>query len=277
MSAFPINVDATGLVYKLFIIPEKQTGWIDSRAVQTLMLEPGSYSFQIASGYYADFTFNVTPDGKVEYPQSLDVNAPSGQAGQKGFLAGRGTSTLKIVGMTVTLDARYLAGSGILLVIAHPDWMTYKTCQMVPASFYAVQQSPGAVADFRFKLGADGNFSYEADFDLSRNGFLAGNGTSKLEFLGYPLLVDARAAGGAGVGIRPVGTPVTPTGVQFANLLPASGFTLQIKSGPSAIPAFNLDAQGNFSFDSSSAKYFRLESFHGLTLLKVIAPLPQGG
>jgi hypothetical protein len=232
------------------------------------MLEPGRYSFQIASGYYADFTFNVTPDGKVEYPQSLDVNAPSGQAGQKGFLAGRGTSTLKIVGMTVTLDARYLAGPGIVLVIAHGDWMTYKTCRMVPASFYAVQQSPGAVADFHFKLGAD---------DLSRNGFPAGNGTSKLEFLGYPLLVDARAAGGAGVGIRPVGTPMTPTGVQFANLLPASGFTLQIKSGPSAIPTFKLDAQGNFSFDSSSAQYFKIESFHGLTLLKVIAPLPQGG
>lgn len=274
MSTFPIKIDATNLVYKMFIIPEKQTGWIDSRVVQSLSLEPGRYSFQIASGYYADFSFNVTPDGHVDYDAALDVDAPAEAAGKKGFLSGRGTSTLRIVGLTVTLDARYLAGSGALLVIAHPDWLTHKTCQMVPASHYSVQQSPGVVADFNFKLGADGNFSYKEDYDISRNGFLAGNGTATLQLLGYPLLIDARNAGGAGVGIRPTGTPVTTTSVQFANLLPAPGFSLQINSGPATTQKFNLDTQGTFSFDSSAARYFRLESFHGLTLLKVIAPLP---
>ena len=277
MSTFPIKIDATNLVYKMFGIPEKETGWLDSKVVQTLMLEPTvkpkRYSFQVASGPSADFAFWVTQEGKVEYAPELDVNPPSGQAGQKGFLSGRGTSTLKIVGLTVTLDARYLAGSGILLVIPHGDWMTYKKCQMVPAS-YQVQQGPGVVTYAKFKLETDGTFSYDEKFDISRNGFLAGKGTSRLEFLGYPVLIDARAAGGAGVAIRPTGTPLTTTSVQFANLLPADGFSLQINSGPSTTPLFHLGVDGKFKFESSSAQYFRLESFHGLTLLKVIAPLP---
>ncbi len=273
MSTFPIKIDATNLVYKMFIIPEQETGWIDSRVVQSLMLKPREYHFKIASGYNADFTFNVNPDGKIEYDAGLDVNDPAGVAGKKGFLSGRGTSTLKIVGLKVTLDARYLAGSGALLVIAHPDWMTHKTCRMVPAT-YSVQQSPGVVAAFKFRLKPDGNFSYNEEYDINRNGFLAGNGTTTLQFLGYPLLIDARAAGGAGVGISPTGTPLTTTSVQFANLLPAPGFSLQINPGPVTTQRFNLDTQGNFSFDSSAAQYFKLESFHGLTMLKVIAPLP---
>ncbi|HEX8493987.1 MAG TPA: hypothetical protein VF658_14165 [Pyrinomonadaceae bacterium] len=273
MSTFPIKIDATNLVYRMFGIPEQRTGWIDSRVVQTLMLKPRTYSFQIASGRNADFQFTVTDEGKVEYPAGLDVTPPAGQTGQKGFLSGRGTSTLKIVGLKVTLDARYLAGAGVLLVIPRSQWFTYKTCQMVPDS-YAVQQSPGMVSPFLFRLKPDGTFSYEEKYDISRNGFLAGQGTSTLQFLGYPLLVDARASGGKGVGIRPPGTPVTPTSVQFANLLPAPGFSLQINSGTSTTPQFGLDVSGKFSFDSSSAQYFRLETFHGLTTLKVIAPLP---
>ena len=67
---------------------------------------------------------------------------------------------------------------------------------MVPASAYAVQRRSGLVSDFVFRLGLDGRFAYDAAYDISRRGFLAGNGTSTLELQGYPLLVDARSSRG---------------------------------------------------------------------------------
>src|SRR5579859_3685106 len=59
-ATFPVSVDATRLVYRYFVIPGVTSGWTDSRTVQTFNLAPGQYSFQIASGYYADFTFTVS-------------------------------------------------------------------------------------------------------------------------------------------------------------------------------------------------------------------------
>jgi hypothetical protein len=168
-----------------------------------------------------------------------------------------------------------------LLVIpsTNEDWITYKKCRMVPASHYSVQQGSGQVTSFQFKLGLDGNFSYDHDlsYDISNGGFLAGNHTSTLEFLGYPILVDARAAGGVGLTIQPIwGMPFTSTAVQFVNLLPAPRFTLQVNSGVPTRAVFSLNIQGTFSFDNSSlSPYLELQKFHGLTLLKVKAPLPS--
>lgn len=180
MTTFPIQIDATQLVYRDFFIPTITNHFINSRIVQTLSLHPGTYNFQVGSGYVADFTFSVTAQGTVDYDASFDT-----------FLTGRGSSTLKILGFQVTLDARYLSGLGVLLVVPHTaeDFITFKTCRMVPASFYSVQQGSGEVASFTFKLGLDGNFS----FDQSKfGGFLGGNGTSTLEFFGYPVICQIK-------------------------------------------------------------------------------------
>jgi hypothetical protein len=65
--SFSIQIDATPLFYRFFIIPGITPDWIDSRIIQTLNLDPGVYNFQIASGYNADFTFEITPAGKINY------------------------------------------------------------------------------------------------------------------------------------------------------------------------------------------------------------------
>ena len=67
MSQFSIQIDATSLFYRHFAIPGITPSWIDSRVVQTLQLNPGTYNFQVGSGYYADFTFEVTTEGKISY------------------------------------------------------------------------------------------------------------------------------------------------------------------------------------------------------------------
>jgi hypothetical protein len=264
-TTFPIKVDATRLFYRYFVIPGVTSTWTDSRTVQTFSLAPGSYSFQIASGYYADFTFRVTATGAVDYDSAYD-----------GFLSGRGSSTLAIDGLVVTLDARYLSGSGVLLVapLTNDDWITYRSVRLVPASYYSVQQGSGEVATFSFKLGVDGRWSYNAAYSVSAGGFLDGAGTSTLTFYGYPVLVDARAAGGAGVTIQPIwGMPFSPTAVEYACLLPAQSFALQVRSGVVSSASFALAPNGTFTIAPSATSLLAADSFNGLRRLKVIAPL----
>jgi hypothetical protein len=260
---FPIKIDATPLVYRYFIIPGVTSNWVDSRTVQSFNLAPGEYSFQIASGYYADFTFRVTSLGTIDFDVAYN-----------GFLSGRNTSSLTIGGLSVTLDARYLSGSGVLLVIPTTDWITFSTCRMVPASYYSVQQGSGVVANFNFKLGVDGHWVYSGAYDVASGGFLTGAGTSSLGFYGYPLLVDARAAGGTGVTVQTIwGMPFSPTSVEYANLLPAQYFALQVRSGIVSQASFSLSPTGTFTIDSGATSLVSLDTFHGLRRLNVIAPL----
>ena len=274
MSQFSIQIDATPLFYRHFAIPGITPSWIDSRVVQTLQLNPGTYNFQVGSGYYADFTFEVTTEGKISYDAKFNS-----------FLSGRDTATLKVLGFEVTLDARYLSGSGVLLVcpLTNEDWISHRTVRLVPASSYQVQQGSGVVTDFVFVLKQDGTFSYNPSFDRSKGGFLAGNGTNKLEFYGYPILMDARVAIDAqatdrepagGLTLQPIwGMPFTTTGVQYADLLPAKGFQLQLKSGIVSKAAFDLAPDGTFSFESSLP--LQLSTFNGLKLLKATGALPE--
>jgi len=265
MTSFPIRIDATQIVTRgVFIDRAITPDLLDTRSVLTLSMPPGSYDYLIASALPASFTFSVTAQGTVDYDTSFDA-----------FLSGRGTSTLTVVGLKVTLDARYLSGLGILLPGLHPegaaDFISYKTCHMVPAPNYFVQQGSGQVANFSFDLLPDGTFSFRPEF----NGFVSGNGSSTLVFFGYPILVDARAALGAGVTLQPVaGMPFATTSVQYADLLPAQSFALQVNSGVVTRASFSLSTDGIFSIDSDSTSFLGLGTFNHLKLLKVLGPLP---
>ncbi len=263
---FPVRIDATRLFYRYFIIPGVTSNWTDSRVVQQFNLAPGTYSFQIASGYYADFTFRVGPTGLVDYDAPFST-----------FLSGSGSSTLTINGLSVTIDARYLSGSGVLLASApltNDDWISFQTVRLVPASYYSVQQGSGVVCDFNFRLGVDGRWSYSAAYDRSAGGFLSGAGTSTLTFFGYPLLVDARASGGTGVEVETIwGLPFTTTSVQYVDLLPASYFALLVRSGVVSNARFSLGTNGTFVIDPSATSLLSLDTFNGLRRLNVIASL----
>ena len=264
-ATFPIKVDATKLFYRYFVIPGVTSAWTDSRVVQSFNLAPGTYSFQIASGYYADFTFRVTSTGLVDY-----------DAGFNGFLSGRNTATLGVDGLAVTIDARYLSGSGVLLVapLTNDDWISYRTVRLVPASYYSVQQGSGVVANFTLKLGVDGRWVYNAPLDVSAGGFLSGQGTSTLTIFGYPILVDARTAGGTGVVVQTVwGMPFSTTSVEYACLLPAQYYALQVRSGVVSNASFSVGTNGAFTIDPGATSLLALDTFNGLRRLKVTAPL----
>jgi hypothetical protein len=264
--AASIEIDATGLVYRYYQIPGITPDWLECRsAVRTLEMPPGTYHFQVASGYFADFTFEVTAEGKVDYPPAFD-----------GFLEGRDSSRLTIKGFEVTLDARYLSNAGILLVIPTDDWILHETVRMVPASHYRVQQGSGILGLFKFALDLEGHFQYDPALDVAAGGFLAGHGTSTLEFLGYPLLIDARADGGDWLLLNPIwGMPLIPAKVQYVSLLPAARFIILTRGGVLTTAEFSLQPDGTLVFDEEELEdVLRLDTFHGLRRLKVLADLP---
>ena len=264
-STFPISIDATRLFYRYFVIPGVTSNWVDSRTVQTFSLAPGQYSFQVASGYYADFTFRVSSTGQIDYDPAFN-----------GFLSGRGSATLGIDGLVVTIDARYLSGSGVLLVapLTNDDWISYRTVRLVPASYYSFQQGSGVVTSFSVKLGIDGHWTYSGAFDIGSGGFLSGTGTATLTLFGYPLLVDARAAGGTGVTVQTIwGMPFSLTSVEYVCLLPAQYFALQVRSGVVSPASFALGTNGVFAIDPSATSLLALDTFNGLRRLRVTTPL----
>src|SRR5271166_4874870 len=101
-SRFPINIDATRLnFFRSFAIPGVTGDLLDATTVQTVQFAPGDYNYQFWPGLpYADFKFTITPQGTVDYDHSCDA-----------FLSGRGTTTLQLSGLEVTLDALSLTGA----------------------------------------------------------------------------------------------------------------------------------------------------------------------
>jgi hypothetical protein len=263
----PIQIDARELFYRFFIIPGVMPNFVDSREVQTLQLAPGIYNFQIASGLFADFTFTVKPDGNVDY----DIDCDS-------FLKGRGTSTLTILGLEVTIEALHLTGAdparpdetGVLLAntpLTNEDWIAHRTVHIVPGKGYSVQPGSGLVGDFTFDLKRDGTFDYNPAFDSSQGGFLSGKGTSTLTFLGYPLTVDSTGVGDL-LFIFVNNFPPTLPGKADVVLLPCKGYPMEITAAQPVF-SFNVELNGTISFDASLNDALRLETKAGKPVLRV--------
>jgi hypothetical protein len=270
MATVSITIDATQLnpCHKFLLLYSReviQDDWFDIAVPKTFQLEPdSSCRLQIGSGSFAGFNFTITSEGVVAYDTSCDA-----------FIAGRGTSTLALKGLTVTLDARYISSTVLYPIELYfaSNHITNTTWNMLPGEYGLIVGS-GQRADFGFSLNPDGTFAYDGSYECTpegNGGFLRGAGTSRIEFLGYPVLVDARAAGGNGVGFEDLGLGFSPTAVQFANLLPASNYTVAYKSS-GELATFHLGLDGHISLpEGVQPPIIQVKKFHDLTLL-VIAP-----
>jgi hypothetical protein len=277
MSDFPITIDATPLYHESPIPHHEQlslarggnagTDWFQTKEIQHVLLEPDKYRFQIGSGLFAAFNFSVTPEGLVDYDTSFD-----------NFISGRGTSQLTLKGVEVSFDRSYLTGPVLYLI--ELAWQsdpitTNRPVTLLPAEYSLIVGS-GMRASFNFELKGDGTFALNKDptYEINPNdgsgGFLKGGGTNKLEFLGYPVLLDARfATGGNGVGLEDVGLPFVTSAVQFANLLPASYAVSYNSNGPVTTP-FSIDVQGNIILPPEvNPPLIQVKKFHNLTLLVI--------
>ncbi|NKE56711.1 hypothetical protein FXN61_07635 [Lentzea sp. PSKA42] len=250
-----INIDARPLMFRDFIITNR-TSWLDSRTVQSLQLGPGSYPFQVAAPIA--FYFTITPAGTVDYPAELEE-----------FLSGKGTRTLRVEGVIITIDARALnTGAGVLMAYAtnHNDWIVCRRVRILPARSYAVQQGGGHVVSFQFEVTRDGRVLFDPGL-----GFVRGNGTSTVEFLGYLLHVDARAANGTGLQVLHVwGLPFSFTKQQTVRLLPTSSHYLQVVGGKVSDAKFTLQNNGSITLNHDA---LALDSEGGVRVVTVTRPL----
>ena len=253
-----IEIDGSPLFSRYFVVVGQ--GWLDANQLQTVTLnENQAYQIRTGNGAAA-FTFKVDENGLVQYEEPYEA-----------FLDGDGTGRLTLVGVDAAIDSRYLSGLGVLIANVpadNADWLRNQTVRLLPAASYMFQQSGGVIARVSVSLSDTGLWSYASQFA----GYMDGNGTNKLTFYGYPLIVDARAAGGTGVLVQPLkGVSFTYTAVQPLVVLPATPFWLQIRGGEVTSVGFALENNGDITFDP--ALPLTVNTFHGLTRLTVTGAL----
>ncbi|MFE6904024.1 hypothetical protein ACFVFJ_45715, partial [Streptomyces sp. NPDC057717] len=143
-----IRIDTSNLTYTHFSIPEQNTGWLEGANTPSLFLNPGTYSYQVASRIPASFQFSVTSDGLIDYSPLNDA-----------FLDGRGTNTLVVKGFKIFIDGTSLSHGLLPLNIVGVRYLTREKnheLRVPPATGYGLQPTSRTVADFRFDVTTDG-------------------------------------------------------------------------------------------------------------------------
>src|SRR5690349_23734027 len=89
-----IRIDTSELTYPWFWIPGQLVHFVDGSVPggAVVRLDPGDHPFQQTRDHPCDVGFRVTPEGTVDFDAENDH-----------LLHGRGTSTLHVVGVPVTL------------------------------------------------------------------------------------------------------------------------------------------------------------------------------
>lgn len=230
-----IRIDTGALTYPRFQIPGVTPTWVDGSSRPVLDLAPGTYNFQQASGYYADFTFRVNAAGKVEYDTRFE-----------GFLDGAGTDTLTVAGFPVTWDGTALAHA-LLPMVVGSSFLTHTRThelRLVPASHYGVQPASGVVADFRFGIDLDGKVVVVSAY----SGFASAHG-STLVLTGYPIEIDATALSHDLVMLLRPYLHVPNEEVTTVRVLPARAYGFVSASGVVVNFGLAVDGVGNVVLD----------------------------
>jgi hypothetical protein len=167
-----IQIDATALGVTWMLLDYAS---IDPTQSHNASLQPGSHHLQILGGTMAYFT--VTADYTVDYDPALE-----------GILTGRGTSSLRINGAPIQIDATPLGTSNVVLDYEYEDPTAPINRRMMPGSHH-LQILGGTIA--YFTVTNEGTVDYDPAFD----GVLSGRGTNVLRVTGAPILVDATALG----------------------------------------------------------------------------------
>ena len=181
--AFQVTIDARGLNSHGFIFThvgnvgeEKQ---FTSNAIVNLAAT--NYTILQQSGLAANFAFNVEPDGNFDYAPDLDKL-------RGGFLSGRGTSTLALLGYEVRINATALSYPRYSIPGMSDGFVEREailSLRLLPDT-YSFQSPASSYADFSFRVTQAGAI----DFDDAFDGFLAGRSTNTLEIRGHQISID---------------------------------------------------------------------------------------
>lgn len=148
----------------------------------TFELPDAVYTIVVQSANFSVIRFSVN-QGIINYDHSLNA-----------IICGRGSDTLTLKGVNITIDARYIIGSGVMLSSVWDNFRTIVKGNFLPnlpQHKYVFIVGSGLIADFQFNISIDGRVM----FDMAcYNKYVSGNDTNYLVLGGYPLLIDARKA-----------------------------------------------------------------------------------
>jgi nicotinamidase-related amidase len=199
-------------------------------AVVHLLPTPGGA--QRLSAGDGGVAFEVLANGTVAYDPALDL-----------VLQGRGTSTLVVSGVALTIDARALSVPWMdLASVPRRETATPVSVHLLPTPGGAQRLSSGD-GGVAFEVLASGTVAYDPALDL----VLQGRGTSTLVVRGVALMIDARALSVPWMDLASVPRLETATPVSV-HLLPTPGGAQRLFSGDGQV-AFDVLANGTVTYD----------------------------
>jgi Tol biopolymer transport system component/uncharacterized protein YcbK (DUF882 family) len=213
-----ITVEATALSAPIFAIggvgAYPTTGPVALRLLPNIDA-PHFYGFGASDG---QVRFGVTEAGMVDYPPTLE-----------GMLTGKGTATLVVHGVAITVDATRLSAPAFSIGgVASAPTSTPLVLRLLPnidaAHFYGFAASDGQVYFGVTEAGV-------VDYDAALDGILTGRGTVTLAARGADITIDATALSSPTFSIGGMGTYPTSAPGAF-HMLP------------------NIDAQHAYGFGS---------------------------
>lgn len=164
-----IHVDTAELTYPWFWLPGILPHFVDGSVAggAPVDLPEGQYSFQQTRDRPCDLGFGVTADGTVDFDRADDH-----------LLGGRGTTTLHVVGVPVTLT---VGGPTPPLLpmwggCVEPIRDAVRTLRMPPGRDYALRLGRLSRQHLRFSVRRDGAVDYAAEYETA----LSGRGTACL-------------------------------------------------------------------------------------------------
>ena len=227
------QIDARALPFSDMVLDGTPFATAD---VESSLLTPGTHTLS-AGNSTSGITFTVAADGTVDYDPALD-----------GVLSGRGTTTLTVHGLGVTIDATHLFSRDPLYWLENsPSTQAPRTpLPSFPGTYtLADDNATGTVVDF--SVADDGTVHY----DPSLEGILTGSGTTTLTVAGRTVTLDLTHLSEPFLDLD--ATEITnfpPTSVSFT-ALPGS-FTIQDPEAEAgATVTFTIDQDGTVSYDPS--------------------------
>jgi hypothetical protein len=164
-----IRIDTTALTYPWFWLPGHLPHFVDGSVPggAPVHLGPGDYTFQQTRERPCNVRFRVSAEGTVDYGTDHDH-----------LLRGRGSGTLHVVGVPVTLDPR--GGPRPILPMwggcHEPIGARERTVRMPPGAAYVIRVGVPAGTVLEFSVAADGRVDYPREYERA----LAGRGTGRL-------------------------------------------------------------------------------------------------
>jgi hypothetical protein len=250
-----------------------------TQPIPTFNLPDGTYIINPQGG--SNFTFTVS-GGNVGY--GADCAA---------FLSGAGTNTLVLKGFTVTFDARYLIGNGLVFwgVLGYgagdpkgngDKLVIHRTCTLLPGSNYYFVVGSGLYGDFFFNVEKDGKLTMDSKYAL----FMRIKTPNTLVIEGFPILIDGRKNGTAALahfGVYSMWdadlpdnhSPWSTSKVIIGNFVPtwiAHGY-FPLKS-PTDVSSEGFRVAINGTVSVSNPTYLKVDTFNGIRRVTVLKTLP---